>query len=124
MKTKRNLFILIAVFTFFSCASPPIEDVKSVDYTGVVIDKYRIDNHNVPYVDIKRVIDTISVDIHLFGDQKQNTLYDYLSIGDSIIKPVGSIEVSIIKKNKERKKFFLWFYDTMYTDDGEYEYFE
>ena len=75
-----------------------LRSYKSLKYEGVVINKFRdLDEHNFRKVIIKENNTSRTV---LFNNQTSN-IYDYIEIGDSIIKEESSFQIQVFRNGQD-----------------------
>jgi DNA-dependent RNA polymerase auxiliary subunit epsilon len=75
-----------------------IEETYNINFIGVLNNKYLDKNdHNRAKIEILSMADTIIYDLQ----NDANGLYDFLSVGDSIVKTPNSFEVHVYNLTKD-----------------------
>jgi hypothetical protein len=81
------------------------ESARKEDLVGIVLEKYNdLKNHYNPTLEIESVNGETHKTVLLLNDR--SGCFDYILVGDSIIKPTGSLEVNIYR-NDSLKVFYL-----------------
>ena len=98
---KKILFAIIIV-TLYSCNRYYNNKILNIDIKGVIKEKY-IDKIR-HYEDMVILFRGDKVDLY-YWEQADNILYDYIQIGDSIVKRKGEYSLFVYKKNGKVKEF-------------------
>jgi hypothetical protein len=74
------------------------------EYKGMIINIYKdVNNHNCTFFDLKNEKGRLS---NIVADAFPGSV-DFASVGDSILKNYGNVDIVIKKKNGVEKKFTL-----------------
>lgn len=116
MKLKV-LFFTFVLYSFTSCYRCP-GNVKDEKYIGVVINKYKERNHDVPYIQIKRADGTdTAFDVVSYTGENNKDLFHSISVGDSVFKPIGKYSIVVTYSATNSKEVFeFWCYGQKYDD--------
>lgn len=107
---------LIFSVILFSCTNYPYNE-KEKEYSGIVINKFRKWNHDVPYIAIRmnNGCDT-TIRIGNYGTDIL-VLFDEIEIGDSVSKKRGNYSINVWHKKKNKVvKYDLWYYKEKFYD--------
>lgn len=105
---KKLIFIFAFVaFASFSCKNNTERiqnQYKKQDIKGVVIKKYQDwDDHGREQLIILN-FNTDTIDLSPVQWRKDN-IWDYVKVGDSIIKPFNQLDITLKRKNDVPRKF-------------------
>ena len=119
LKTILMILVIIGGVWFVNTREYSDEDYfkavkmyKRNTYEGRVLDKY-IDKRYYEYITLMeyyKIKTTISMDLEISG------LYDYIKVGDSLIKKSGEMQVRIIRESENLDTIYQMQFNN-YTDD-------
>ncbi len=106
MKIMQFLFI-VTLFVFFGCQynDQKMQDYyKKQDYKSVVIKKYQDwNNHGMEKIIIYNYNkDTVEV---CLANWRYDRIFDYVQVGDSIIKPLNYLALTVKREGNVPRKF-------------------
>ena len=102
----RIIIGIVVIYIFFYVNTPTYEDevkgtidaYRAQQYSGVIINKY-IDKEQ--HLFKKIIIKEGNNERTLLFDAEIGGIYDFFSIGDSIVKKENSLKVKIVRRNKD-----------------------
>jgi hypothetical protein len=109
------LIILAAGFLFIYIFNPDIEkrcfkvleNEKTDEVTGIIVNKYYDKENMYPYLEICHSPDSSIVKKSFHAEL--SGIFDYCEIGDSIFKPEGSLKYKIVKDSVVKEFKFTMF---------------
>jgi len=107
MKTLIFIFAFAVIFASFSCQrnNERIQNqYKKQDFKGVVIKKYQDWNDRGRECLIIFNFNTDTINLSPVEWRKDN-IWDYVRVGDSIIKPLNQLDITVKRKNDVPRKF-------------------
>ena len=99
------IFVLLSSVFMFSCGVDfSKKNTEKKDISGKVIEKYR-DEHNHMETTIVYENKDGQFKYQISDWAIKSDLWDYLEVGDSIIKPTGTLTLQVKKANGESKEY-------------------
>ena len=89
------LFLILLLAISCNYVQNRIKNLRESSISGVVVEKYREKwNHGSPIVKLNT-----GVEVGVVSWAKSSFLWEQIEVGDSIIKPIGELDLQLYKKN-------------------------
>lgn len=105
VKYSIAIFVLLSCVFLFSCGIDfSKKDINKKNVYGKVTEKYKDENnHGAPTIVYENKDGQFK--FHVIDWARNSDFWDYLEVGDSIIKPSGTLTMEIKKANGESKEY-------------------
>ena len=105
LRNRKNLIVIIFVLFSISCGlNLNKKSIEKMDIHGIVLEKY-LDHHNHGTTTVVYEMNKVQIKFDLTDWIKDNNIWEYIQLGDSIIKPTGTLTMHIKKSNEEYKDY-------------------
>ena len=106
MKLIKASIIILFFLCLFGCSNSKKEEnyFKDQNYKSVVVEKYQDwDKHGLELVRIYN-FNKDTIDIYL-DNWRCDNIWDYVQVGDSLIKPLNHLAITIKREGEPLRKF-------------------